>query len=73
MATTCPGVLYICNFGRTFLGPLSLFMPGRREGAFVRNNAFSLYYLYGHAPAQESCPAGHENYNFGSPFLGHYK
>ena len=28
-------------------------MPGSREKDFSRNNAFLLYDLYGHAPAQE--------------------
>ena len=33
-------------------------MPGSREEDFKRNNAFSLYDLYGHAPAQEPLPPG---------------
>ena len=28
-------------------------MPGRREENVYKNNKFSLYNLYGHAPAQE--------------------
>ena len=48
-------------------------MPGRIEKKiFKRNNAFSLYDLYGHALAQEPCPRGHEIYNFGGPFRGHH-
>ena len=47
-------------------------MPGSREEDFQRNNAFSLYDLYGHALAQEPCPRGHEIYNFGGPFRGHH-
>ena len=32
-------------------------MPrSKEEDFFFRNNAFSLYDLYGHAPAQELCP-----------------
>ena len=31
-------------------------MPGSREEDFQRNNAFSLYDLYGHAPAKNPCP-----------------
>ena len=46
-------------------------MPGSREEDFQRNNAFSLYDLYGLALAQEPLPRGHEIYNFGRPFLGH--
>ena len=38
---------------------------------FKRNNAFSLYDLYGHTLAQEPLPQGHERYNFARPFLGH--
>ena len=34
------------------------FMPGIREEHFKRNNAFSQYDLYGHAPAQEHLPRG---------------
>ena len=47
-------------------------MPGSREEDFKKNNAFSLYDLYGHALAQEPCPGGHEIYNFGRPFLCHH-
>ena len=34
-------------------------MPGRREEDF-------------HAPEKNLCPEGHEIYNFGKHFLGHY-
>ena len=44
-------------------------MPGSRED-FLRNNAFSLYDLYAHAPPKEPLPRGHGIYNFGRPFLG---
>ena len=47
-------------------------MHGSREEDFKRNNAFSLYDLYGHALAQEPLPQVHEIYNFGRPFLGHH-
>ena len=47
-------------------------MPGSREEDFKKNNAFSLYDLYGHALAQEPLPGGHEIYNFGRPFHGHH-
>ena len=47
-------------------------MPGSREEDFKRNNAFSLYDLYGHALAQEPLPWGHEIYNFCKPFLRHH-
>ena len=47
-------------------------LPGSREENFKRNNAFSLYDLYGHALAQEPRPRGREIYNFGRPFLGHH-
>ena len=33
-------------------------MPGCREEDFKKNNAFSLYDLYGHALAQEPLPRG---------------
>ena len=39
---------------------------------FLRNNAFSLYDLYGHTIAKNPCPGGHEIYNLGRPFHGHY-
>ena len=39
---------------------------------YIRNNAFSLHDLFGHAQAHESLPWGHKNYNFGGPFLGHH-
>ena len=40
---------------------------------FYRNNAFSLFDLYGHAPAQEALPPGcHEIYEFGKPVLNLY-
>ena len=45
-------------------------MPGSKED-FLRNNAFSLYYFYGHTLAQEPLPRGHEVYNLGKPFLSH--
>ena len=47
-------------------------MPGCREEDCYRNNAVSLYDLYGHAPAQEPLSRGQEIYNFGRPFLGHH-
>ena len=43
-------------------------MPGSKEEDFERNNAFSLYDLYGHTLAQGH-EKGHEIYNFGRPFL----
>ena len=43
-------------------------MPRIREEDFKRNNAFTLYDLYGHAIAH----GGHEIYNSGRPFLGHH-
>ena len=39
---------------------------------FKRNNAFSLYDLYGHTLAQESCPGAHESYNFGRLSFDHH-
>ena len=40
-----------------------LSMPWSREEDFKRNNVFSQYNLYGHAPAQEPTrPQGHEIY-----------
>ena len=47
-------------------------MAGSREEDFNRNNAFSLYDLYGHTLAQEYLTLGHEIYNLGGPFLGHH-
>ena len=41
-------------------------MPSSREEDLKKNNAFTLYDLYGHALAQEPLPRGHEIYNFGS-------
>ena len=35
-------------------------MPGSREENFYRNNVFSIYNLYGHAPALEHQPLGVE-------------
>ena len=45
-------------------------MPGSKEEDFKRNNAFSLYDLYGHTLAQE--PLSPEIDNLGRPFLGHH-
>ena len=45
-------------------------MPGSREEDFKRNNAVSLYDLYGHAPAQDD--RGHQIYNFGTTSFGHH-
>ena len=42
-------------------------MPGSREEDFKRNNAFTIYDLYGQTPAP-----GVMKLNFGRPFLGHY-
>ena len=39
---------------------------------FKRNNVISLYDLYGHAVAKNSCPKGQEIYNFGRPFHCHH-
>ena len=39
---------------------------------FLRNNAFSLYDLYGHALYQNPSLGGHESYIFGRTFLGHH-
>ena len=48
-------------------------MPQSIEEDFKRNNAISVYDLYGHTLAKNPCPGGHEIYNFGRPFLGqHY-
>ena len=48
-------------------------MPGSKEEDFCRNNAFSLYDLYGRVLAQEPLPTGgHEISNFGRSFLGHH-
>ena len=38
----------------------------------TRNDAFSLYDLYGHAPAREPLPRGLYVYNFGRSFFGHH-
>ena len=38
---------------------------------FQRNNAFSLFDLYGKIWKNNPCPEGHEFYSFGRPFLGH--
>ena len=45
-------------------------MPHRKD--VKGNNAFSLYDLYGQAPAQEPLPRGLEIYNFGKPILCYY-
>ena len=73
----CLGGHEIYNLGRPFLGHhqniLSLFdlcIGGKK--IFKRNNAFSLYDLYGHTIAKNPCPGGHEIYNLGRPFHGHY-
>ena len=42
-------------------------MPSGWEEDYQRNNAFSLYDLYGHTVAQESLPRGHEIYNLLHP------
>ena len=47
-------------------------MPVSKEDDFYRNDAFSLFDIYGHALAQDPCPGGHEIYNFGRPLLGHH-
>ena len=38
-------------------------MPGSRE---------DFYRTYDHTLHKNSCPRGHESYNFGRPFLGHH-
>ena len=47
-------------------------MPGSKEEDFKRNNAFSLYDIYGQTLAQEPLLWGHKIYNFGKPYLGHH-
>ena len=48
-------------------------MPGIREEHFKRNNAFSQYDLYGHAPAQEPLPLGGMKFTIlVDPSLGHH-
>ena len=47
-------------------------MHHSKEEDFKRNNALTLYDLYGNNLAQEPCPGGDEIYNFCRPFLGHY-
>ena len=42
-------------------------MPGSKEEDLERNNAFSLYELYGHAYHKSPCSFLH----FGRPFFGH--
>ena len=49
-----------------------IYSVGVEKKILKKNNAFSLYDLYGHALAQEPLPRGHEIYNFGRPFLCHY-
>ena len=44
-------------------------MQGSREEELIRNGVFSLYDLYGHAPAEEPYPGDQKIYNFGRPFL----
>ena len=43
-----------------------------RSMPWSRNNAVSLYDLYGHTLAQEPLPRGYDIYNFGRPFLGYH-
>ena len=45
-------------------------MPYSIEEDFKRNDAISLYDLYGHALAKKPCPGGHDIYNLGRPILG---
>ena len=71
----CPGGHEIYNFCNTFHGhhycqvSLSDLCLGIEKTIF---NAFSLYDLYGLAPAPESLPWWSLIYNFGNPFLGHH-
>ena len=44
----------------------------RSREDFFRNDAFSPYDLYGHAPAQEPLPRGSWNLQFRRPFFGHH-
>ena len=71
----CPGAWnlpFLCHHYYNSLFVWS--MPEWREDDSLKNNAFLLCDLFGHALAQESlpCPGGHEIYNFGGPFLGHH-
>ena len=46
-------------------------MHGIKEEDFKKNNAFSLYDLYGNTLTPNSCPGGYEIYNLGRPYLSH--
>ena len=68
----------IYNFGKTFLVHhyyalcLSESCHRAEREDFLRNDVFTLYDLYGHAPAQEPAPDVIIFFNFSSPFLGHH-
>ena len=49
-------------------------MPRTKKEVFKRNNAFSLYDLYGNAQAHELLPRGSRtfNYNLSGLFIGHH-
>ena len=68
----CPGGHEIYNFVRTFLGYHYYILSLSDLCLGVKNDAFSLYDLYTHDPAQERLPCGHKSYNFGRPLLGHH-
>ena len=74
----CPGGHENYNFGRPFLGHhyyilcLSDLCLGVEKKIF-KQIMYSHYMTYmATSQHKNSCPRGHENYNFGRPFFGHH-
>ena len=73
-----PGGHEMYNFGRLFFGhhyytlSLSNLYLGVKKRILKEIMHFLHMTLYGHDLAQEPLPWGHEIYNLGRPFHGHY-
>ena len=72
----CPGGHKICNFGRPFLGHhyniLSFSHLCLRVEKIFKEIMYFHYMTYMTTPQRKnSCPGGHEIYNFGRSFFGH--
>lgn len=64
------------KFGRPFLGHVSsvwLINAREKEENFYKNNAVSLYHLYGDAQHKNPCPVDHDIYNFGRLFFDYQR
>ena len=76
--TPAPGVHESYNFGRSFYGhqycipSLSYKCLGLNKKILKEIKHFYLNVLYGHVPAKNPCPWGHEISSLCRPFLGHH-